>query len=55
LEHIIIPIAVFVVTTADPPEKIELVQQDIFHCIVMISDNKYHIKKETKESDIVSD
>ena len=30
LEKIIIPITVFVVTTADPPEKIELVQQDIF-------------------------
>jgi hypothetical protein len=34
LEKIIIPIAVFVVTTADPPEKIELVQQDIFEHLV---------------------
>ena len=28
------PIAVFVVTTADPPEKMELVQQDIFEHLV---------------------
>jgi hypothetical protein len=34
LEQIIIPIAVFVITTADPPEKIELVQQDIFEHLV---------------------